>query len=202
MALAIRDVTQHDLDAVLALNNGAGDGILPMDRTQLDFFFRHANYFRVAEMDDIVAGFLIALREGSDYTSCNYRWFAEREASFVYIDRIVLAPARRGLGLGRVFYSDVQSYAEVRVPNLACEVFLEPRNDAAVLFHGSFGFAEVGQQVMPHNGRRVSLLSKPLPSFAWVREHYLRRGGLPDLPWLRGRTLPPTPLPHAGVGGG
>lgn len=190
MALAIRDVTQSDLAAVLALNNGAGDGILPLDQATLQYFFGHADYFRVAEVDGVIAGFLIALRENADYPSCNYRWFAEREPSFVYIDRIVVAPGRRGSGLGRVFYCDVQSYSEVRVPCLTCEVFLEPRNDAALLFHGSFGFTEVGQQVMPHNGRRVSLLSMPLPGFAFVRERYLEHGGLPDLPWLRDRVLP------------
>jgi predicted GNAT superfamily acetyltransferase len=187
MALAIRDVTQRDLDAVLALNNGAGDGILPLDSAAIQQFHRDADYFRVAEVDGHLAGFLIALREHSDYASVNFRWFKQREPQFVYIDRIVVAPTQRGLGLGRVFYCDVQSYAEVRVPVLTCEVFLEPRNDTAALFHGSFGFGEVGQQVMPHNGRRVSLLAKPLPSFAYVRERYLEHGGLPDLPWLRER---------------
>ena len=40
------------------------------------------------------------------------------------------------------------SYAEVRVPVLTCEVFLEPRDDISVLFHGTYGFQEVGQQTM------------------------------------------------------
>ncbi|MEO7052877.1 MAG: GNAT family N-acetyltransferase, partial [Rhodanobacter sp.] len=31
MALAIRDVREHDLDAVLALNNAAGRSILALD---------------------------------------------------------------------------------------------------------------------------------------------------------------------------
>ncbi|HET8897819.1 MAG TPA: GNAT family N-acetyltransferase [Rhodanobacteraceae bacterium] len=202
MALAIRDVKEQDLDAVLALNNGAGDAILTLDRRGLDYFFEHADYFRVAEIDGQLAGFLIALRENVDYDSCNYRWFARREPEFVYIDRIVIAPYQRGIGLGRVFYCDVQSYAEVRVPSLTCEVFLEPRNDAALLFHGSFGFNEIGQQRMPHNNRRVSLLCKPLPSYAYVRDRYLRHGGLPDVPWLQSRALPAaaTTARHGGNG--
>ncbi len=49
MALAIRDVREHDLDAVLALNNAAGRSILALDSAQLRYFHEHADYFRVAE---------------------------------------------------------------------------------------------------------------------------------------------------------
>lgn len=190
MALAIRDVTQRDLDAVLALNNTAGPGILALGRDALQRFYRNANYFRVAEVDGHLAGFLIALREHSDYASSNYRWFSERYEQFTYIDRIVVARSQRGAGLGRIFYCDVQSYAEVRVPVLTCEVLLEPRNDAVVLFHGTYGFTEVGQQLLPPLNQRVSLLVKPLPAFAYVRERYLAHGGLPDVAWLHEREHP------------
>jgi predicted GNAT superfamily acetyltransferase len=189
MALAIRDVREHELDAVLAINNAAGRTILPLDNAQLRYFYDHADYFRVAEIDGHLAGFLIALREGGDYASPNYRWFCERYPQFVYIDRIVIASAYHRHGLGRIFYCDVNSYAEVRVPLLACEVFLEPRDDVVVLFHGTYGFQEVGQQRMGPEGRQVSLLAKELPSYAYVRDTYLEQGGLPDVPWLAGRPL-------------
>ena len=190
MALAIRDVREHDLDAVLALNNAAGRSILALDAAQLRYFYEHADYFRVAEVDGRLAGFLIALRDGSGYDSPNYRWFAEHYESFVYIDRIVIANAYRRHGLGKVFYCDVTSYAEVRVPLLTCEVFLEPRDDVVVLFHGTYGFQEVGQQRMGESGPQVSLLAKDLPSYAYVRDTYIEHDGLPDLPWLAGRDLP------------
>jgi predicted GNAT superfamily acetyltransferase len=51
MALAIRDVREHELDAVLALNNTAGRSILVLDAVQLRYFYDHADYFRVAEID-------------------------------------------------------------------------------------------------------------------------------------------------------
>lgn len=187
MALAIRDVREHELDAVLAINNAAGRTILPMDNAQLRYFFEHADYFRVAEIDGHLAGFLIAMREGGDYASANYRWFCEHFPQFVYVDRIVIASAYHRHGLGRVFYCDVNSYAEVRVPLLACEVFLEPRDDVIVLFHGTYGFQEVGQQRIGPDHRLVSLLAKELPSFNYVRETYLEHGGLPDEPWLAER---------------
>ena len=187
MALAIRDVSERDLDAVLALNNAGGQSIIALDAAQLRYFFEHADYFRVAEIDGHLAGFLIALREGSDYQSPNYRWFGERYPAFLYIDRIVIANAYRRHGLGRIFYCDVTSYAEVRVPKLACEVFLDPRDDVIVLFHGTYGFQEVGQQRMGPQGRQVSLLARDLPSYAYVREIWLANGGLPDVPWLAER---------------
>jgi uncharacterized protein len=186
--LVLRDVRDGDLPAVLGLNNTAGSSILPMDAAQLDWFYRHADYFRVGEVDGHLAGFLIAVSDHAACPSSNFRWFREHFPEFVYIDRVVIGDLHRGHGLGRLFYSDVQSYAEVRSPNLACEVFLEPRDDVAVLFHGTFGFHEAGQQVMPESGRRVSLLMKELCSYPFVRERY--PDALPGLPWLAGRVMP------------
>lgn len=186
MVLAIRDVCKHDLDAVLALNNAADGGISPMDGSQLQQFYRIADYFRVAEIDGHLAGFLIALRENARHDGENFLWFRQRYQRFAYIDRIVVANAYRRHGLGRVFYSDVQSYAEPRVPMLTCAVVLEPRDDVAVLFHGTYGFNEVGQQVTSGDSH-VGLLGKELDSHAFVQRHYGGEQGLPDAAWLSGR---------------
>ena len=56
-------------------------------------------------------------------------------------------------------------------------------NDHALLFHGSFGFREVGQHVMPGHDIRAAMLMKGLCSYAWVRETY--GDALPDQPWLQ-----------------
>jgi len=189
MAIAIRDVRDNDLDAVMALNNGAGQGILPLDLAQIQFFMREAEYFRVAEMDGEVIGFLIGVLPEAPYTSSNFLWFRDRYPKFLYVDRIVVAGSRRGAGLGRIFYADVTSYAEVRVPLLCCEVFLEPRNDAALLFHGTYGFQEVGQHAMAESGRKVSMLAKDLPSFQYVDLNYLQKDGLPHEDWLQSRRI-------------
>ncbi|HEX7369134.1 MAG TPA: GNAT family N-acetyltransferase [Rhodanobacteraceae bacterium] len=186
--LTLRNVRANDLAAVMGLNNTAGPSILPLDARQLDHLYRHADYFRVAEVDGHLAGFLIALCDTAPHASSNFQWFRQHCDRFVYIDRVVVGDLHRGHGLGRTFYADVQSYAEVRSPNLACEVFLEPRDDVSVLFHGLFGFSEAGQQVMPESGRRVSLLLKELDCYPFVCETY--PDGLPALPWLASRTLP------------
>ena len=200
MTIKIRDVREQELDSVLALNNAAGSTILPLDLPRLRAFIEQAAYLRVAEADGHLAGFLIGLRESAEYASPNFLWFRERYPEFLYIDRIVIARPYRGIGLGRVFYADVTSYAEVRVPVLTCEVFLEPRDDISVLFHGTYGFQEVGQQTMAGVDRRVALLAKDLCSYPYVRDSYLREGGLPDVPWLaeRPRAEKPPALRAAG----
>ena len=188
MSILIRDVREHELDLVLALNNAAGPGILPMDAAKLAFFWEHADYFRVAEKDGLMAGFLVGLTQDADHDSPNFQWFRERYTEFLYIDRIVVASTRRGAGVGRVFYGDVQSFAEVRVPRLAAEVFLEGSSHPALLFHGSFGFREVGQHVMAGPGLRAAMLVKEMCSYPFVRQAY--DGRLPDQPWLAARALP------------
>ena len=113
----------------------------------------------------------------------------------------MVASRRRGGGVGRAFYADAQSYAELRYPQLACEVFLDAAADPnlpdpALLFHGSFGFREVGQQVMPETGLRAAMLMKDLCSYPWVRDTYGAQ--LPSEPWL---TLPRTaPAPQRATG--
>ena len=182
MSIVVRDVLEHELDSVLALNNAAGPAILPLDAQRLRGFFERAEYFRVAERDGTLAGFLIGMGDASDHDSSNFRWFRERHSEFFYIDRIVVASRRRGGGVGRAFYADAQSYAELRYPQMACEVLLQGGTDPVMLFHGTFGFHEVGQNIMPETGLRASMLMKPLCSYEWVRDTYGR--DLPAEPWI------------------
>jgi predicted GNAT superfamily acetyltransferase len=197
MSIVIRDVREHELDSVLALNNAAGPAILPLDAARLRRFHSEAEYFRIAERDGALAGFLVGFGSEALHDSENFHWFRERHPHFFYIDRIAVASRRRGGGVGRAFYADVQSYAELRYPQMACEVFLEPGSDPALLFHGSFGFREIGQRVMPDGtgagaidvapapGRRAAMLMKELCSYPWVRDTYGAQ--LPPAPWI---TLP------------
>ncbi len=182
MSIAIRDVREQDLDSVLALNNAAGPAILPLDAARLRRLYDSAEYFRIAERDGTMAGFLIGFGANATHASSNFAWFRERYPDFFYIDRVVVASRRRGGGVGRALYADAQSYAELRYPQLTCEVFLDYGADHALLFHGSFGFREVGQHVMPENGPRAAMLMKTLCSYPWVRATY--GDALPAAPWL------------------
>ena len=193
MSIVVRDVCEHELDFILALNNAAGPAILPLDAQRLRHFYKTAEYFRVAERDGMLSGFLVGFGSDSGHDSSNFQWFRQRNERFFYIDRIVVASRRRGGGLGRAFYADVQSYAELRYPLMACEVLIEHDSDPARVFHGSFGFHEAGQHVMTgvagqEEGIRASMLIKELCSYAWVHEHY--GDALPAASWLpRPRTM-------------
>lgn len=178
MSLILRDIETEDLAAVLALNNAAGPGIVPIEPPRMRQLFEVARYFRVALYQGELAGFLIALSPEADYDSPNFLWFRERYADFLYIDRIVINSRFRRHGIGRVFYADVLSFAEVRYPILTCEVFIEPRDDVSLVFFGTNGFQEVGQQVLP-NTRRVSLMVKEMKAYPYVQQTYQNNGELP-----------------------
>ena len=71
---------------------------------------------------------------------------------------------------------------------MACEVLLDAGSDPALLFHGSFGFIEIGQRMQSDDptgqapGRRAAMLLKELCSYSWVRDTYGDQ--LPDVPWI------------------
>lgn len=174
MATTIRDARSDELDWVLAVNNDATPDVNELSPEDLRRLVDMSCYFRIAESDRVRAGFLIAMRSGADYESPNFRWFKRNYADFVYIDRVVVEPRFRRHGIGKVFYADVQSYAEQIAPYLTCEVNLAPRNDISLLFHGAYGFQEVGQQLTEGDAKRVSLLAKELPSYRFVERHYGR----------------------------
>src|SRR5690606_14506536 len=113
MSIVIRDVQEHELDSILALNNAAGPTILPLDAARIRKFYDSAEYFRVAERDGTLAGFLVGMGSDADHDSSNFHWFRAHCERFFYIDRIVVSSRRRGGGVGRAFYADAQSHAEL-----------------------------------------------------------------------------------------
>ena len=194
MSLLIRDVQEHELEQVLAMNNAAGPGILPIDASRLAHFYRDAEYFRVAERNGQLAGFLVAFGHDSGHVSSNFHWFRDNASGpFLYIDRVVVASQRRGGGVGRAFYADIQSYAEQRYPQLACEVFLRDGTDPVLLIHGALGFQELGHR-RQDVGTMASMLVRELCSYQWIHQTYGTH--LPDAPWV-GRPRTPLPTPRS-----
>ena len=157
--MEIRAAEKADYAPVLAMNEGALPHVSSLTEAGFAALVGQCFYFSVASVDGVVAGSLMALLPGEDYRSLNYRWFSERYASFVYIDRIVVGPQFSGMGIGRALYADVERAARGVAPILTCEVNLEPPNPGSVAFHGKLGFAEVGQLVADE-GKLVSLMVK------------------------------------------
>ena len=154
----IRDASESDFDAVLRLNLESERFLSPLDRVRLQHLHRQAAYHRVACIDGEVAAFLLVLREGVDYDSPNYRWFAERYPAFLYIDRVVVDARQQGRRLGAALYRDLFEFARVSgVSSMTCEFDVVPPNPASSAFHARFGFHEVGEQWIPQGRKKVSL---------------------------------------------
>lgn len=156
--VTIRDAVAADHGAILALNLESEQLVSPMDAARLAQLDAQAAYHRVVEIDGQVAAFLLVFREGADYDSPNYRWFAERYPRFLYIDRIIVSEAYQGRQLGRALYEDLFAFAKAGdIETITCEFYVVPFNEGSSRFHAKFGFREVGQQWVANDTKQVSL---------------------------------------------
>jgi uncharacterized protein len=154
----IRNASSTDFPAILALNLENVHFLSPMDAARLAHLHAQAAYHRVLLVDDVVVGFLLALREGADYDSVNYQWFARAYSEFLYVDRIALASTTQGKGLAKMLYDDLFAFAQKSgVARVTCEFDVDPPNPRSERFHRSFGFAEVGTQRVASGKKSVSL---------------------------------------------
>ena len=157
-SLLLRTPHSNDFPALLALNAESVHYLSPLDLDGLRRLHALSAYHRVLSEGSSVAAFLLALREGTDYASPNYRWFDARYPRFLYIDRVVVAATHQGQGLGARLYEDLFHFArEHGIDRIACEFDVEPPNEASRRFHARFGFAEVGSQGLGDGKKRVSL---------------------------------------------
>jgi predicted GNAT superfamily acetyltransferase len=162
--MSIRRAESADFAAVLALNEESVNFLSPLSAERLEALHRSAAYHKVVDADGEIAAFLLAFSEGAPYDSPNYLWFVERYRRFLYIDRIVVAPAHRGAGFGARLYDDVAAFASRSgAPWLTCEFDIEPTNPGSMRFHRRMGFSEVGTQTIGGGKKRVSLQAKPIP---------------------------------------
>ena len=125
----IRDARESDFGQILALNAESVHFLSPLDDARLRHLHKQAAYHRVVDDDGTIGAFLLAFREGVDYDSPNYAWFAGTYPQFLYIDRIVVSMIARGRGLGAQLYNDIIAFAsESRLDKLTCEFDIDPPN--------------------------------------------------------------------------
>ena len=154
----IRDAAPDDFPEILALNAEAVRYLSPLSEARLRHLHGQAACHRVVVLEGRVAGFLLALREGADYDSVNFRWFVERYPRFLYVDRVVVHADLRGQGIGCALYDDLISRAaRERTSLITCEFDVAPPNPASLAFHLRYGFREVGRQVVGGGTKEVSL---------------------------------------------
>ena len=152
-----------DRAAVLALNAAHLVETGPLSAAELDRLLSLA--FHAEALHDpagALTGFVTALEQGADWPSLNYAWFAARHARFVYVDRIVTAPAARGQGVARRLYAGVFEAARAAGHDrVGAEVNVDPPNPASLAFHAAMGFEPLAEAPLP-NGKRVRYLLKRL----------------------------------------
>lgn len=158
MSAFVRNVQDSDIETILQLNEEFVDYLAPMDAEKCAEYRRSANYFRVIDLNGVVAGFLIAYEPAAGYASVNYDWFSDKYEDFVYVDRIVIAAGQQGKQFGRLFYDDVQAFARERGwTRITCEYNSEPMNFGSKKFHAAYGFEEVGRLWLNDGKKQVSL---------------------------------------------
>lgn len=168
--MLVRGVRPDDADSLLVLNNDAVPAVSALTRDSFDQLIGWSRACLVGtDGDGTLAGFALLLGPGLDYTSPNYRFFAAREAEFVYLDRIVVAPQFRRRGVATAIYDEIEARWAGSV--FTCEVNLRPYNDASLAFHARRGFQEVGRQDADGGAKTVSLLRKPLPGRPAADQH-------------------------------
>ncbi|MCJ2182064.1 GNAT family N-acetyltransferase [Novosphingobium sp. 1949] len=144
---------------LLALNNAHARELSLLDAQALQDLVATALYaLGIGRLDAA----LIAFDQDAPYASPNFRWFAERHARFVYVDRIVVAPAARGAGHARALYDHLFAAARAAGHDrITCEINSDPPNPASLAFHEALGFARVGRARLA-NGKTVDYFERPL----------------------------------------
>ena len=143
--------------AVLALNNAHAQELSWLDMPRLRSLVAQAFYARCIGDAD---AFLLAFDESAVYDSPNYLWFRSRYARFVYVDRVVVAPSRRGRGYARLLYNDLFEHARRRGHGfVVCEVNVAPPNPPSDAFHAALGFAEIGRATIRNGSKTVRYLA-------------------------------------------
>jgi predicted GNAT superfamily acetyltransferase len=100
--------------------------------------------------------FLLAFDETAAYDGFNFRWFAARYPRFVYIDRVVVAEAARGRGIGQALYAELFRRARASGRSVVTlEINADPPNPGSLRFHTRLGFTEVGAAETP-SGKAVT----------------------------------------------
>ena len=156
--MVIRNAIADDFDWILQLNEESVHFLSPLTSVRLQALHAEAAYHRVINHDGMIAGFLLAFREGTSYDSRNYLWFKQRHEQFLYIDRVVVSKDFQGQGIGNKLYEDIFSFARNSgVTRITCEFDIAPPNHASKRFHERFGFREVGTRNVGDSVKQVSL---------------------------------------------
>jgi len=155
------DLNAQDCLPALALNNANAKETSALSEGGLASLIGMAFYAR--GMDCGGTALLIAFDQGTPYENENFAWFKALGRPFVYIDRVIVAEAARGLGIARLLYEDLFGAAmRAGHSRVVCEVNIEPPNPGSEAFHAAMGFSGVGEATIHNGAKRVRYFEKLL----------------------------------------
>ena len=145
---------------LLALNNAHARDLSWLEPKRFVYLLGEAFLARRIGHADAL---LLAFDQDANYDSPNFLWFRSRYSRFVYVDRIVVAPAARGTrscptSLPRFVRAGVAAGHE----RVVCEVNSYSPNPASDAFHAALGFVEVGSAAIHGGGKVVRYFSRML----------------------------------------
>ena len=160
--MQLHDISPARLDEVLALNEASVPHVSSVTLDEMRWFCDNAHYFRIATRGTALAGFLIGLRPGLDYSSSNYAFFCRNYADFGYIDRVAVAESARRNGVASALYADFEATLAGHVDVMTCEVNIRPPNESSMRYHELHGFVRVASQQTEGGRKEVALMEKKL----------------------------------------
>ena len=162
-ALNFRNAKAADAGFIADLNAAVVSVTSPMTAAEFLELKALSRYCLVVETSSgEVEGFIIVMTKGEPYDNGNYQWFSERYDDFAYIDRIVLGPSLRNLGVAHQLYDLIGDMAaDDGCSLLAAEMDIDPPNPHSLHFHSRYGFEEVGVRDL-ERGKTVSMQVAPI----------------------------------------
>ncbi len=140
--------------AILALNAAHEMETSPLAEQALRTMLETAFFW--AAPGDGQHGVMIAFDQDAAYEGTNFKWFRARFSQFIYVDRIIIAPDRRGQGLARQLYGSLIGLIRQQGQSvLTCEINIVPPNPASLAMHANLGFVEMAQAHLA-GGKTVS----------------------------------------------
>ena len=158
---ALRQICREDLGALIDLNNSEVPKVGPLTEDTAEQLIEFAAL--LFALGDPLEAFCVALPPGTQYGSANYRWVSERYDSFIYLDRICVAPSAQRRGYGRALYEAIEQNSDSEW--FLLEVNTRPENPESLAFHAALGFVELGRAEPYGDGTEVAYFGKRL------REH-------------------------------
>lgn len=152
-------ITPDLIPALHQLNQDHAVELSSLSLVEFTALVQKAAYARALGSD----GLLLTFDQDADYDSQNFLWFRERYERFIYVDRIVISPSRRGQGFARLLYEDLIEWAHgAGYERITAEFNSEPLNLGSEAFHEAMGFQTVGEAALEGKNKSVRYVVRPL----------------------------------------